>query len=64
MNTLIAMSTQWRLGPSGFPTGLDYTALPAVMRFAGVPRAFWPDTFECVRVMEAEAMAVMSEDRK
>lgn len=64
MNALIAMSTQWRIGPSGYPTGLDYAALPAVLRLAGIPRCAWPDTFEALRVMESEAMTVMNEDRK
>lgn len=62
VNVLIAMSTQWRTGGFG-PTGLDYNALPSVMRLVGVPRADWPDTFECVRVLEAEAMKVMGEQK-
>jgi Phage related hypothetical protein (DUF1799). len=55
---LIAMDTQWRVGPSG-PTGLDYTALPFVLRMHAVPRGDWPDTFDRVRVLEAEALSVM-----
>lgn len=62
MNVLIAMSTQWRTGGMGV-TGLDYNALPSVMRLVGIPRGDWPDTFECVRVMEAEAMTVISESK-
>jgi hypothetical protein len=62
MNVLIAMGTQWRTAGYG-PTGLDYTALPAVMRLVGVARAEWPDTFECIRVLESEAMKIMSEQR-
>jgi hypothetical protein len=58
----IAMSTQWRVGAAG-ATGLDYTALHAVMRLVGVPRADWPDTFECLRTMEGEALSVMEELR-
>jgi hypothetical protein len=58
----IAMATQWRTGAIG-ATGLDYGALPAVFRLVGVPRAKWPDTFECLRVMESEAMKVMGENR-
>lgn len=54
------MFTQWRTGMGG-PTGLDYAALPAVMRLSEVPRSEWPDTFESLRVMEAEAMKVMGE---
>ncbi len=60
VNVFIAMATQWRAGMGG-PIGLDYNALPAVMRLVGVPRAQWTETFESLRVMEAEAMKVMGE---
>lgn len=33
-------------------TGLDYAALPAVMRFTGVPVKDRPHVFESLRVME------------
>lgn len=59
VNVFIGMSTQWRAAMGG-PIGLDYTALPAVMRLMNVPRAQWRETFEGLRVMEAEAMHVMS----
>lgn len=62
VNVFIAMDTQWRTGFGG-ATGLDYNVLPSVFRLAGIPRKEWPDTFECVRVMEAEAMKVMGESR-
>lgn len=61
-NVFIAMATQWRTGAMG-ATGLDYNALPAVLRLVGVARAQWSDTFECLRVMEGEAMKVMGEAR-
>lgn len=57
------MTTQWNQGFGG-PAGLKYESLPIVFRMTGVPRAEWPDTFECVRVMEAEAMRVMAEQRE
>jgi hypothetical protein len=56
-----AMRTQWRVGMNG-AAGLDYTSLPVVLRLQSIPRNDWPDTFDCVRVMEAEAMKVMSEN--
>jgi hypothetical protein len=62
VNVFIAMSTQWRVGVNG-ATGLDYSVMPAVFRLVGVPRALWPDTFECLRVMEGEAMRTMGENR-
>lgn len=58
LRVFIAMGTQWRAGFSG-PTGLDYGALPAVMRLTGVPRAEWPDVFAGLREMEAEALLQM-----
>lgn len=62
VNVFIAMSTQWRTGAMG-ATGLDYSVLPSVMRLTGVPRALWTDTFECLRVMEGEALRTMSESK-
>jgi hypothetical protein len=62
-NVFIAMSTQWRTGGYG-ATGLDYNVLPSVMRLVGVLRADWSDTFECIRIMESEAMKVMGEQKQ
>lgn len=59
-NTFVAMATQWRMGHSG-AIGLDYNALPAVLRLTGVPRPQWPDVFDCIRILEEEAMACMRE---
>lgn len=53
VNTYIAMDTQWRM--SG---GMDYSVLPVVMRMQSVPRADWNETFECLRVMEGEAIRI------
>lgn len=52
------MSTQWRIGPSG-PTGLDYTALPAVMRLSGVQPADRADVFSGIQTMESAALDMM-----
>lgn len=60
VGVLICMSTQWRVGMNG-AAGLDYNVLPAVLRMQSIPRKDWPDTFECVRILEAEAMKVMGE---
>ncbi|QQP96480.1 DUF1799 domain-containing protein [Lysobacter enzymogenes] len=57
-----ALGTQWRVGNAG-AIGLDYSTLPVVMRLLGVRRADWPDTFDSIRVMEAEALAVFGEER-
>jgi hypothetical protein len=53
------LSTQWRLGHTG-PTGLDYSAIPAVMDMAGVKPKRRPDTFWAVREMELESLDVMA----
>lgn len=50
-----AMETQWRVGMEG-ATGLDYNALPTVLRLTRVPRAKWPDVFEDLRTMERAAL--------
>ena len=52
------MSTQWRTGMSG-ATGLDYNALPVVMRFGGVPLADRSTVFEEMRIMEDAALTQM-----
>jgi hypothetical protein len=62
VNVFIAMSTQWRTGAMG-ATGLDYSALPSVFRLLAVPRALWTDTFECLRVLEGEALRTMGESK-
>ncbi len=57
-----ALSTQWRMGTAG-PIGLDYTSIPPVLRLLGHPRAQWSDTFDCLRILEDEALKVMGERR-
>lgn len=58
VNVFVAMSTQWRTGFNG-PTGLDYNALPVVMRMIGVPQKDRADAFDGVRTMEDAALEVM-----
>ena len=57
-----SMWTQWRMGACG-ATGLDYGVLPNVMRLVGVPAKDRPGVFQDIRVMEAEAIAVMADAR-
>lgn len=52
-------ATQWRLGPMGFPTGLDYPAVEAAARLGAI--GVTPEIFEDLRVMEAEALDAMGE---
>lgn len=58
VNTFIAMATQWRLGPGG-PIGLDYVALPAVMRLTGVAKKERAEVFDAIRVLEDAALEQM-----
>jgi hypothetical protein len=41
-------------------TGLDYNVLPAVFQMMQIPPDDWPDTFECLRILESEAMKVLN----
>ena len=52
------MGTQWRLGPGG-PIGLDYAALPAVMRLTGVAKGSRAEVFDALRVLEDAALEQM-----
>lgn len=58
LNILIAMDTQWR--PNR--TGLDYSALPTVFDIHDVPKRDRQDVFECLRVMEGEALRIFHKD--
>lgn len=55
-----AMQTQWHTGPMGHATGLDYNALPFVMRRNGVRRRDLDDVFDGIQVMELAALTEMS----
>jgi hypothetical protein len=58
VNLFIAMGTQWRVGMSGV-TGLDYNALPAVMRMTGVKSSDMAEVFNDLRVLEDAALEKM-----
>ena len=53
-----SMSTQWRIGMSG-ASGLDYSALPAVMKFEGVRKKDRRDVFDCVQILERAALGII-----
>ena len=63
VNVFISMSTQWRAGMGG-AYGLDYNALPVVMRIISVPRSEWPEVFDGVRTMEDAALEVLRQRSK
>ena len=56
------MSTQWRVGMGGV-IGLDYTAIPPTGSMLGMKRKEITEVFHDLRVMEAEALLVMSESK-
>lgn len=61
VRAFVACATQWRYGPSGHPTGLDYAGCRAAVAALGIK---WRKVFEGLRVMEAEAMRVIGERGK
>lgn len=50
---------QWRIGMGG-ATGLDYTALPFLFGLHGVKRRKQMDVFQCLRILEDEALTTMN----
>ena len=54
------MRTQWRPECSG----LDYSALPTVMRLRRIPRTEQAAVFDDLRVMEVAAMNEIHKDRR
>lgn len=62
VDVFMSMMTQWRICHAGM-TGLDYTALEAVMRIAGVQDDDRADVFAGIRIMEAEALRVIRDGR-
>jgi hypothetical protein len=58
VNTFIAVSTQWNVGPGG-PLGLNYASLEAVMRMHQIPIESHREVLEGVRTIEDAALAEM-----
>jgi len=57
-----AMSTQWRVGMGG-PVGLDYGVIGDVAALLSFTKKQTAKLFPDLRVMEAEALLVMSESK-
>jgi hypothetical protein len=60
--TFNALSTQWRVGMGG-AVGLDYGVINDVTAFLGFTKKQTAKLFPDLRVMEAEALLVMSESK-
>jgi Phage related hypothetical protein (DUF1799) len=58
-----AMSTQWRISAMGSVTGLDYSALPAVMHMQSIKHREQSDRFKDLQVMEQAALETMRDKR-
>lgn len=57
-------STQWRSGGTGGFTGLDYTAILAVIQFEESDKEQVKELFEQIRLIERGALKAMAETRK
>lgn len=53
VETFCGAQTQWRYGPSGHPTGLDY---PSVKLVAGALEHSWQEVFPGVQAMEMASL--------
>jgi hypothetical protein len=58
LTLFIDVLTQWRMSMNGV-TGLDYTALAAVMGIRGIADADRGALFDDIRIMESAALAHM-----
>ena len=59
----LCLGTQWRVGMAG-ATGLDYSAVAAVMHMQGTPRKERSELLALLRVMEAEVLEVWARQRE
>ena len=55
------MSTQWRIGMNG-ATGLDYSALPFVLKALNVKKKDWGWMLDDLRLMENVALKEMRKE--
>lgn len=61
--TFSKLRTQWRVGMGG-PTGLDYTAVLALIRAMRLPREQSDELFKDIQTMEFEALVQMAENHE
>lgn len=57
------MQTQWQVNGEGEPMGMRYESLAPVFRAMGIKKRARRRVFHDLRVMEAEALAALSESR-
>lgn len=61
VEVFVSMGTQWRIGMNG-ATGLDYSALPFVLRALNIARSDWGDMLDDIRLMESVALKEMRKE--
>lgn len=61
VEVFIGMSTQWRIGMNG-ATGLDYSALPFVLKAFNVRKKDWGWMLDDIRLMESVALKEMRKE--
>jgi hypothetical protein len=54
-------STQWNISANGFPTGIDYSALQAIMSMLGYKKP--AQIFDEIQLIERGALTQMSDNR-
>ena len=61
---LCAMQTQWlRGGMDGVIYGLNYSAIPPVMRYQRIPHCDQPEVFAALQVLELGVLSVINSKR-
>ena len=60
INLFSTISTQWRMGGMGGPTGLDYNVLFACMGRMKLDDQDYEWLFDDIRVIEAEALTAIN----
>ena len=61
VEVFMSMGTQWRIGMNG-ATGLDYSALPFVLRASNVKSKDWGEFLDDIRLMESVALKEMRKE--
>lgn len=63
VGVFMAMQTQWQVGGMGEAVGMRYESLEPVFQALGIKKSARRRVFHDLRVMEAEALAALSESR-
>lgn len=61
VNVFLTLGTQWRFSGAGGPVGLDYNVLFTRLNRMPLADAAYEELFEDIRILESEALKVMTE---